>query len=356
MVNILSGLDPAAFRGTLGGKRLDLYILTNPTGAEAVFSNYGATLISFVVPDKAAQPTDIVLGLPTIAAYIAEETYLGATIGRYSNRVAGGKFKLNGIECTLPAHCGPNNLHSGPTGFHTQVFDVVEATANSVLFSLVSPDGDGGFPGTLRVAIRYTLTDENALVMDTTATTDAPTVVSITNHAFFNLEGGNADVLSTRLQINGDFFLPTEETNIPSGSVLPVAGTNFDFRQPTAIGARIDDANDEQLKVGSGYDHTWVINSPAAGALVAAAVAASEETGIVLEVKTTLPGVQLYSGNWLNGLPGKTAGMTNARRFAFCLEPQFFPDSPNKGHFPSPVLLPGDEYHHVIVFKASVAQ
>jgi aldose 1-epimerase len=356
MIKTLSGLDPAAFRTTLRGRQLDLYVLTNSTGAEAVFSNYGATLLSLVVPDRAGKSTDIVLGLPNIAAYITEETYLGATIGRYSNRIANGKFKLDGREYMVPANCGPNNLHSGPTGFHTQVFDVIETTVNSILFSLVSPDGDGGFPGTLRTAIRYTLTDDNGLVMDTTATTDAATVVSITNHAFFNLEGGNGDILSTQLQINGDFFLPTDETNIPSGSVQPVAGTNFDFRQSTAIGGRIDDMNDEQLKIGSGYDHTWVINSPVAGSLATAAVATSEKTGIVLEVKTTLPGVQLYSGNWLSGLSGKVPGTTNGRRFAFCLEPQFFPNSPNNGHFPSPVLVPGDVYHHIIIFKASVTQ
>jgi aldose 1-epimerase len=355
MSSPLSGIDPSAFKTTLRGKLVDLFIITNSSGAEAVFSNYGATLISFVVPDRSGKPTDIVLGLPNIAGYIAEETYLGSTIGRYSNRIANGKFTLNGSEYSVPTNCGPNNLHSGPTGFHTQVFDVVQTTANSILFSLVTPDGEAGFPGTLQTVIKYSLGDDNALVMETTATTDAPTVVSITNHAFFNLDGGNTDVLSTILQINADFFLPTDETNIPYGSILPVAGTNFDFRTPVAIGARIDAADDEQIKVGAGYDHTWVVRNSVAGALALAAVAVSEKTGIKLEVKTTLPGVQLYSGNWLSGLPGKVPGTTNERRFAFCLEPQFFPDSPNRAYFPSPVLNPKEQYHHLVVFKASVA-
>jgi aldose 1-epimerase len=308
MTKTLSGLDPATVRITLRGRKLDLYILTNSIGAEVVFSNYGATLLSFVVPDRAGKPTDIVLGLPNIAIYIAEEIYFGATIGRYSNRIVNGKFKLNGREYTVPANCDPNNLHSGPTGFHTHVFDIVETTANSILSSLISPDGDGGFPGTLQTAIKYMLTDDNGLVMDTIATTDVATVVSITNHAFFNLEGGNANVSSTQLKINGDFFLPTDETNIPFGSIEPIADTNFDFRQSTVIDARIDEMNDEQLKIGSGYDHTWMINNPIMekmGLLATAAVATSEKTGIVLEVETTLPGIQLYSGNWLSGLSGK---------------------------------------------------
>lgn len=349
----ISGLDPAAFKTTLNGKLVDLYVLKNSTGAEVCISNYGGTIISFVVPDKSGKPTDIVLGQPNIGAYTSRVTYLGCSVGRYSNRIALGKFSLDGKEYTLETNNGPNNLHSGGAGFHNQVWDVVRAAADSLVLAYVSPDGEGGFPGTLQTVVKWTLTDANELIIDTVATTDAPTVASITNHAFFNLDGGNCDAMPTVLQINAAWYLPTTPDMIPTGAVVPVAGTNFDFRTPTPIGARIGDPNDEQLKLGAGYDHTFVVTNKVAGSLVTAARAYSETSGIALEVRSTLPGVQLYTGNWLEGLPGKIEGTLNKYRFAFCLESQFFPDSPNQGHFPSAVLRPGQQYHHLIVFKAA---
>jgi aldose 1-epimerase len=351
---LLSGIDPAAFKTTVRGKPVDLYVLTNSAGAEACFSNFAAILVSFVVPDKSGKPVDIVLGQPTIAAYVDNPTtFLGAGVGRYSNRIANGKFTLNGQSYTLQVNNGPNNLHSGETGFHNQVFEVLESSSESILFKYVSPDGENGFPGTVETKMRWTLTADNALVMETTATTDKPTYLSITNHSFFNLDGGYCDAMTTVLQINANWYLPTDKTNIPYGEIRPVEGTNFDFRKPTPIAARIDDQTDPQLVIGAGYDHTFVINRSDPGELTTGAVAYSEKSGIVLEVKSTLPGVQLYSGNWLNGVPGKTPGSKNDRRTAFCLEAQYFPDSPNQAQFPSALVVPGQVYKHTIVFKAS---
>jgi aldose 1-epimerase len=247
----------------------------------------------------------------------------------------------------------PNNLHSGETGFHTKAFDVVESTSETILFSLTSPDGASGFPGTVEAKIRWTLTADSSLVMESTATTDKPTYLSITNHSFFNLDGGNCDAMSTILQINANWFIPTDKFNIPTGEIRAVENTAFDFRTPTAISARIDDQTDPQIVIGTGYDHTYVLNRADPASLVTAATAYSDKTGIVLEVKTTLPGVQFSSGNRLRGVPGKTPGSKNDKRTAFCLEAQFFPDSPNQTHFPSPIVLPGQVYRHTIVFRAS---
>ena len=353
MSKTLSGLNPEAFKAVVQGKAVDLYVLTNSKGAEVCISNFGAIIVSFVVKDKSGKPTDIVLGQPTIEAYYKNPTtFLGATVGRYSNRICAGKFILDGKEYTLPVNNGKNNLHSGDaTGFHNKVFDVIEVTKNSVLMTTTSPDGDNGFPGTLQATIRWTLNEDNELIMDTHATTDKPTICSITNHSFFNLEGGNCDALGAKLQINGDWFLPSDPDMIPTGEVRPVAGTNFDFREPKVISERIGN-DDEQLKIGAGYDHTFVLTKRVAGELTTGARAVSEKTGIVLEVKTTLPGVQLYTGNFLDGTAGKIEGTKNNYRYAFCLEAQYFPDTPNHGHFPSAVITPTNPYHHIIVFKA----
>jgi aldose 1-epimerase len=353
MAKTLSGLNPADFKTTFNGKLIDLYVLTNSTGAEVCISNYGGTIISFVVPDKTGKPTDIVLGQPNIGAYMSRTTYFGSTIGRYSNRIANGKFVLDGRESTLPVNNGPVSLHSGDTGFHNQAWTVVRSSANSLLLSYVAADSEGGFPGTLQTVIQWTLTDDNSLVIETTATTDAPTVVSITNHAFFNLDGGDREVTATLLQINAKWYLPVSPDKIPLGEVTCVAGTPFDFQSPTPIGARIDDPDDAQIRIGTGYDVNFVLTKRVAGELVTAAVAHSENSGITLEVRSTLPGIQFYSGNRLFGLPGKLERQFSNRRFAFCLEPQYFPDSPNLGHFPSVILRPGQVYHEVIVFKAS---
>ena len=349
----LSGLNPEAFKATVKGKAVDLYVLTNANGSEVCISNFGAIIVSFVVKDKSGKPTDIVLGQPSIEAYYKNPTtFLGATIGRYSNRICAGKFTLDGREYTLPINNGKNNLHSGDTtGFHNKVFDVIDVTNNSVVMKTTSPDRENGFPGTVQVEIRWTLNDDNELIMDTKATTDRPTVCSITNHSFFNLEGGNCDALGAKLQINGDWFLPSDPDMIPTGEMRPVAGTNFDFRTPRAISERIDN-DDEQLEIGAGYDHTFVLTKKVDGELRTAAMAFAEKTGIVLEVKTTLPGVHLYSGNFLNGTAGKIEGTKNNYRYAFCLEAQFFPDSPNHSDFPSAVITMTNPYHHIIVFKA----
>lgn len=353
MSKTVSGLNPEDFKGVVRGKSCDLYVLKNSKGSEACLSNFGAILVSYCVADKNGKMTDIVLGQPKLSCYTEHpDRFLGATVGRYCNRIAKGKFQINGKEYSLPINNGPNNLHSGETGFHNQVFDVVEHSSNSVHFVHSSPAGENGFPGCVTVNQTWTLNDDNELVIHTLGTTDAPTVVSITNHSFFNLEGGNTDALGAKLQLNADFYLPSDENMIPTGEVRPVAGTNFDFRKPEAIGSRINDKNDEQLVIGAGYDHTFVLNKHHIGELTNGAIAHSDKTGITLEVKTTLPGVQLYTGNYLDGCDGKVPGTKNNYRYAFCLEAQFFPDSPNKGHFPSSLLYPCQRYDHTIVFKA----
>ncbi|KAK8894155.1 hypothetical protein M9Y10_022588 [Tritrichomonas musculus] len=354
MSKTISGLNIDDFKAVVQGKQVNLYVLKNSKGAEACITNFGSIIVSFVVNDKNGKPTNIVLGQPTLKAYTENPTrFLGATVGRYCNRIGNGKFLIDGKEYTLPANNGPNNLHSGDlTGFHNRVFDVVESKPNYLHLVLTSPDGENGFPGNLTANLYWTLTEDNELIFHQYATTDKATVCSITNHSFFNLNGGNCSAMDAKLTLNADYFLPCDENTLPTGEVRPVKGTNFDFTTPEVIGKRIDDPNDEQLKRGAGYDHTFVIKNRQCGQLALAGRAHSEKTGITLEVSTTCPGVQLYTGNYLDGCDGVEPGSKNNRRYAFCLEAQFFPDSPNKAHFPSTLLRPCGRYDHTIIFKA----
>jgi aldose 1-epimerase len=347
----LSGLDTDKFKKTVSGKAVDIYILTNKAGAEVCLSNYGATILSFVVNDKNGKPKDIVLGLSSIDAYTARATYLGPTIGRFANRIAGASFSIGGQSYKLEANDGSNTLHSGASGFHTRVFTATQTNTNSVDMTYTAPDKEGGFPGNLKTTVKWSLSDDNELTMDVTATTDKATVVSITNHAHFNLDGGNCDAMGTLLTIPAEQYVPVNSAHIPTGKLASVAGTPFDFRKSTAIDAKIN-SNDEQLRYGNGYDHTFVITTTP-GTLKTAAIATSKTSGITLECKTTLPGIQLYTGNGLDGSAGKLPGTSNKKRYGFCLEPQFFPDTPNQPTFPSATLKPTDTYHHIIVFKAT---
>lgn len=354
MTKTLSGINPTDFEGIVQNKQVNLYILTNSKGTEVCITNFGSIIVSFVVNDKDGKPTNIVLGQPTLHAYTENPTrFLGATVGRFCNRIANGKFVLDNVEYTLPQNNGPNNLHSGSlTGFHNKVFDVVESKPNFLHLVHVSPDGENGFPGNLTANISWTLTEDNELIFDQLCTTDKATVCSVTNHSFFNLNGGNCDALDATLRLNANFFVPSDPTNIPYGEIRPVKGTNFDFTTPEVIGKRINDPNDEQLKNGNGYDHAFVVNHRQAGDLALAAVATSPKTGITLEVSTTMPGLQLYTGNYLDGHDGIQPGSKNCKRYAFCLEAEFFPDSPNQGHFPSCILRPCQRYKHQIIYKA----
>lgn len=352
-----SGLNPEDFKCTNQNKQVALYILTNSKGTEVCITNFGSIVVSFVVNDQNNKPTNIVLGQPNIQYYIENPTrFLGATVGRYCDRIGNGEFFLDGIKYELPKNDGFSNLHSGDlTGFHNRVFDVIEYNKSNYLhLSHTSPDGENGFPGNLTVNIYWTLTEENELILHTYATSDKTTVCSITNHSFFNLNGGNCTAMDSTLQLNCNFFLPINDKFVPTGEVRPVKNTNFDFTSPTVINERIDDPDDEQLRFASGYDHAFIVNNRFYGSLCKAAVAHSEKTGIYLELSTTLPCIQFYTGNFCDGGDGTQPGSKNDRRFAFCLEAQNLPDSPNKGHFPSSVLRPGQCYDHKIIFKAHI--
>ena len=343
-----------SFGKTPDGKNVDVYTLTNRLNAEARITNYGGTLVSLKVPDRAGRFADVVLGFDSMEGYLSGNFYVNSLIGRYGNRIANGRFTLNGVEYKLATNNGPNHLHGGVRGFDKVLWNArpLKVRGGSALeLTYVSPDGEEGYPGTLRVRVVYTLTDANELRIDYSATTDKDTVVNLTNHAYFNLAGeGSGDILGHNLTLYADRFLPTDATAIPTGELRPVRGTPFDFTRPAAIGARIE-ADDEQIKFGAGYDHTFVIRGRL-GALRRAALVHEPTTGRVLEVWTTEPGVQLYSGNYLDTVAGKS-GKPYGRRTGFCLETQHYPDSPNKPGFPSTVLRRGGRYRTTTVYKFS---
>jgi aldose 1-epimerase len=347
-------IPQAPFGTTKDGQAVDVYTLKNANGVEARIINYGGIVLSLKVPDKNGQMGDVVLGYDTLAEYEKETPYFGCLVGRYGNRIAKGKFTLNSETYTLAVNNGPNALHGGLKGFDKVVWDAKPLSSPkgpALELSYVSKDGEEGYPGTLTVKAVYTLTDENALQLDYTATTDKDTVVNLTQHSYFNL-AGKGDILGHVVYLNADKFTPVDSTLIPTGELRPVEGTPFDFRTPTAIGERVN-ANDEQIKFGGGYDHNWVINKPM-GKLDLQARVTEPTTGRVLEVISTEPGLQFYCGNFLNGkLTGK-GGWVYQHRNGFCMEPQHFPDSPNQPGFPSVVLKPGQVYQNTIIYKFSV--
>ncbi|MGH9409898.1 MAG: aldose epimerase family protein [Vicinamibacterales bacterium] len=339
------------------GRPIERAVLTNAHGIEVTAINYGGIIMSLKVPDKAGALTDIVLGFDSPAGYLQTPPppYFGAIVGRYANRIAKGKFTLDGKPYTLATNDGPNHLHGGNRGFDKRMWnmqtDMGEGRA-SVAFSRVSPDGEEGYPGTLSVRVTYTLTDDNARIVEYHATTDKATPINLTNHSYFNLAGeGSGDILGEQLTINADRYTPIDATSIPTGEIAPVGGTPFDFRQATAIGARIDDDN-QQLKNGKGYDHNWVLNR-AGGGLQFAARLHDPKSGRTMEVSTTEPGLQFYSGNFLDGTIKGRSGHVYAHRGALCLETQHFPDSPNHANFPSTILRPGVAYNSRTVFTFS---
>jgi aldose 1-epimerase len=338
------------------GTPVTLYTLRNKSGAEASICNYGGLVTSLKVPDRNGNYGDVVLGYDNLADYIKDSPYFGALIGRYGNRIAKGKFTLDGTAYTLAVNNGPNSLHGGLKGFDKVIWKARPFQSEfgpSLELTYVSKDGEEGYPGNLSVKAVYTLTDDNALKLEYTATTDKDTVVNLTHHSYFNL-AGKGTILDHVVMINADKFTPVDSTLIPTGERRPVEGTPFDFRTPTAIGARIA-ADDEQLKFGNGYDHNWVINDET-GAVRLIARVYEPTTGRVLEVLSSEPGLQFYSGNFLDGkLTGK-GGWVYQFRNAFVMEPQHFPDSPNQPNFPSVVLKPGAVYHNTIIYRFSVRQ
>lgn len=344
------------FGKTNDGQVVDLYTFSNANGMEVRAMNYGGIILSIKVPDRAGKFDDVTLGFDSLEPYLAKSTYFGALIGRYGNRIGKARFNLDGKEYKLAANNGPNALHGGLKGFDQVVwqaesFDKPEGVG--VVLGYTSADGEEGYPGTLQVQVTYTLTDKNELSLDYHATTDKATPINLTNHAYFNLAGpGVRDILDHQMMINADSITPADFTLLPTGEIKKVEGTPFDFRKPTAIGARID-ANDQQIKYGPGYDHNYVINHAGPGLALAARVV-EPTTGRVMEVLTTEPGMQFYTGNFLDGTLTGKGGQVYKRRYAFCLETQHFPDSPNRPNFPSTILKPGETYTSKTVYAFSV--
>src|SRR5690349_18901188 len=338
------------------GEAVDLYTLTNKSGAEVEITNYGGSVVSLRVPDRNGKLGDVVLGFDSVDGYVNNTSYLGALIGRYGNRIGHAQFKLDGQTYTLAKNNGENTLHGGTKGFNKAVWTAKEIPAKdgqALELTYQSKDSEEGFPGNLHVRVIYTLTDSNALKIEYSATTDKDTVVNLTNHSYCNLAGpGSGDTLTHILAIEADKFTPVDSGLIPTSELRDVAGTPFDFRKPTEIGARID-SDDEQIKLGGGYDHNFVLRKKAGDAISLAARVTEPNTGRAMEVWTDQPGVQFYTGNFLDGSLHGKGGISYTKRSAFCLETQHFPDSPNKPKFPSTELKPGERYHTTTIYKFS---
>jgi aldose 1-epimerase len=334
---------------TRDGESVEIFTLKNAKGVEARIINYGGIVVSLKVPDRSGAMGDVVAGFDTFDDYLKPPPYFGALIGRYGNRIGGAHFSLDGVEYKLPQNDGQNTLHGGLKGFDKRVWSAKGLSPQALELTYVSKDGEEGFPGTLTTTVRYTVTDANELKIEYSAATDKNTVVNLTHHGYFNL-AGDADILGHEAMINADRFTPVDKGLIPTGELKSVAGTPFDFRAAKAIGSRIED-QDEQLAFGRGYDHNWVLNRTGSGLELAAKVT-DPKSGRVMEVWTTEPGLQFYTGNFLDGsLKGK--GKTYTRRSAFCMETQHFPDSPNKPAFPSTGLKPGDKYQTTTLYRFS---
>ena len=363
-LTLASSLSSQGMRGTIkkesfgkttGGEQIELYSLTNKKGMEVSITNFGATVVTLKVPDRAGKATDIVLGYDTLDGYENGTSYFGATVGRYGNRIAGGKFSIDGKTYTLPKNNGENTLHGGIVGFNKRVWkaqEIASKEGESLEMTYLSADGEEGFPGNLSAKVVFSLPAErNELRIDYTATTDKDTVLNLTNHSYFNLSGeGSGDILDHVMTLHSKQFTPVDKTLIPTGELKNVGGTPMDFNSATAIGKRINE-NDEQLVFGKGYDHNWVLTR-AGGGLSMAAEAYDPKSGRKLEVLTTEPGVQFYSGNFLDGAKGK-GNKPYPQRAAFCLETQHFPDSPNHANFPSTLLKPNAVFHSQTVFRFS---
>ena len=345
-----------SFGKTAEGESVDLYTLRNTKGVEAKITNYGGILVSLKVPDRNGKFDDVVLGFNDLDTYLKGHPYFGALIGRYGNRIAKGRFTLNGVEHKLAVNNGENHLHGGIKGFDKVVWTGKEAKTDSgpaVILSYLSKDGEEGYPGNLNVTVTYTLTNNNELKINYEATTDKDPVINLTHHSYFNLAGeGNGDILNHRVTINATRFLPTDAGSIPTGELRQVAGTPFDFRKATAIGARINQ-DEEQLKLGKGYDHTWIIESRPGGTMRLAARAFEPTSGRTMEVWTTEPGMQFYTGNFLDGTLTGKSGKIYQHRYGFCFETQHYPDSPNQPAFPTTTLKKGATYRSTTTYRFS---
>src|SRR6059058_72057 len=350
------GIARKPFGSTQRREAVSAYTLKNAHGIELQVLDYGGVIVSLRVPDRTGRLADVVLGFDSLADYQRGSPYFGALIGRYGNRIAGGRFTLDGKTYTLAKNNGPNHLHGGLKGFDKVVWDAAPfqgADSVGLVLNYTSPDGEEGYPGTLRATVTYTLTNANELIFDYHATTDRATPVNLTQHSYFNLAGdGTGDILGHVVTINADRFTPVDSTLIPTGEIRSVAGTPFDFRTPTPIGARIEQ-HDQQLRYGPGYDHNFVLNKGGKDLTLAAHVY-EPTTGRVMEISTTEPGLQFYSGNFLDGTLRGKHGVVYRHRYGFAMETQHFPDSPNKPSFPSTTLRPGEQYRSRTIYKFAV--
>ena len=348
-----SGLLQSNFQMEVNGKKTDLYTLRNKNNMEVCITNFGGRIVSVMVPDKDGQMRDVVLGFDSIQDYVSKPSDFGASIGRYANRINQGKFTLDGTEYQLPQNNYGHCLHGGPQGFQYRVFDAVQPNPQELELPYVAEDGEEGFPGNITCKVLMKLTDDNAIDIRYEAETDKPTIVNMTNHSYFNLDGDAARNEAHLLTIDADYYTPVDSTFMTTGEIAPVEGTPMDFRTPTPVGARINDYDFVQLKNGNGYDHNWVLNTKG-DVTRKCATLESPLTGIVLDVYTNEPGIQVYAGNFLDGsLTGKK-GITYNQRASVCLETQKYPDTPNKPEWPSAVLRPGEKYMSQCIFKFSV--
>ena len=348
-----SGLLQSNFQMEVNGKKTDLYTLRNKNNMEVCITNFGGRIVSVMVPDKDGQMRDVVLGFDSIQDYVSKPSDFGASIGRYANRINQGKFTLDGTEYQLPQNNYGHCLHGGPQGFQYRVFDAVQPNPQELELTYVAEDGEEGFPGNITCKVLMKLTDDNAIDIRYEAETDKPTIVNMTNHSYFNLDGDAARNEAHLLTIDADYYTPVDSTFMTTGEIAPVEGTPMDFRTPTPVGARINDYDFVQLKNGNGYDHNWVLNTKG-DVTRKCATLESPLTGIVLDVYTNETGIQVYAGNFLDGsLTGKK-GITYNQRASVCLETQKYPDTPNKPEWPSAVLRPGEKYMSQCIFKFSV--
>ena len=352
----ICGLKREDFQTTINGKKTDLYILKNNQGNLIAFTNYGGAIVAILVPDKNGNRANVIQGHDNIQGVInSPEPYLSTLIGRYGNRIAKGKFQLHGKEYHLAINNGPNSLHGGKFGFNAKVWDVNRINPNAAVLKYRSPYGEEGFSGEVTIWVAYTFTDDNELIIKYLATTNKKTIINLTSHGFFSLAGianPTPTIENLVCQINADYYIPIDDTSIPTGEIRFVKDTPFDFRTPKTIGQDID-ADDEQIKNGAGYDHCFVLNKKEEGELSFAAKIVEPNSGRTMEVFTTEPGVQVYTDNWADGYKGQN-GATFPRRSAICFEAQHFPDSPNHTYFPSVVLNPGEEYRQKTIYKFGI--
>ena len=354
--DMVCGLKRENFQATINGKETDLFVLKNSVGNEVAITNYGGAIVAIMVPDREGRLANVIQGHDNIQDVVnSPEPYLSTLIGRYGNRIAKGKFQLNGKEYQLAINNGPNCLHGGKSGWNARVWDARQMNDQTLVLEYTSPYGEEGFTGEVKITVVYSFTDENELVIEYMATTNKKTIVNLTSHGFFSLAGianPTPTIDDLVCEINADFYLPIDETSIPTGEILKVEGTPFDFRTAKPVGRDID-ADHEQIKNGAGYDHCFVLNKREEGELSFAARIVEPNSGRTMDVYTTEPGVQVYTDNWADGYKGQN-GATFPRRSAICFEAQHFPDSPNRPYFPSVVLKPHQKYKQKTVYKFGV--